>query len=192
MWGLIYAPFTHEKRSVHFQQYNRHCPYTSMHTSHWDGCYAIHPVEAASQRTNRCHMNLYFSFTAVQLTFISLPISSFLSCSVGVVCPCARCGNIINMSVILYCLTQSFLKSSTNFPKYSSSLYFTVLAWTVGYTTPDDTAPTIFRRYCYISSMSVIFQVTDRNTDKMNTGYRQKAPTVSLSISHIEHKWALN
>ncbi len=96
-----------------------------MRTLRWDGCHAIHPVEGASQRTNWCHRDLHF-FAAVQLTFIS-PFDLFLpSCSVGVVCPCARQGYIINMSVITYQLAQSFLKK---FRHFSKLFFFIVCRW---------------------------------------------------------------
>ncbi len=38
-----------ENRTVHIKQYNRHCPHTSIGTLCSDGCYAIHPVDGASQ-----------------------------------------------------------------------------------------------------------------------------------------------
>ncbi len=56
---------------------------------------------------------------------IPFPSDLFLpSCSVGAVCPCARRGNIINMSVIPYRLAQSFLKKFWHFSKIFFHIVF--------------------------------------------------------------------
>ncbi len=58
---------------------------------------------------------------------IQFPSNLFLpSCSVGVVCPCAKRGNVINMTVIPYQLAQSFLKKCQHFSKI---LLFSVFQW---------------------------------------------------------------
>ena len=47
------------------------------------------------------------------------------------------------------------------------------------------------RWYCSVLSVSVSFMETCRNTDEMNAEHGQKAPSVSVSIFNVEHKWAL-
>ncbi len=61
----------------------------------------------------RCLTDIYF------LCGLFLP-----SCSVGAVCPCARRGNIIHMSVIPYQLAQSFLKKFWHFSKIFFHIVF--------------------------------------------------------------------
>ncbi len=96
-----------------------------MHTLCWDGCYAIHPVDGASQQTIQCRTDLHLSYAAIQLTFISHLSSSFPA-SVGVVCPFIGRGNIMNMSAIAYQLVQSFLKKFCHFSKL---FFFIVFCW---------------------------------------------------------------
>ncbi len=75
------------------------------------------------------------------------------SYSVGVVCPCAGRGNVINTSVISYQLAQSFLRK---FCRFSKIFFFIVCALTVGYTARH--RPHDFRWCCYISSTLLCFQ----------------------------------
>ncbi len=143
-----------------------------MRTLRWGRWLAIHPVEGASRRTNHGPPHLLPCHSAD----IHFPSDLFLpSCSVGVVRPCTRRWTVINMSVVF-------------FPKYSFSLCFSCLAWTVGYAARH--CPHHFQSYCYILSISVSFQETDRSTDEMNTEYRQNAP--SVSVLNLEHKRAFS
>ncbi len=124
---------------------------------------------------------LSFSFTAVHL--IQFPSDLFSAILLELSVPVSRGGKIINISLILYHFAQRLLTKSNIFPKYSSLLCFIGLTWTVGYTGWH--CPHGFWWYCCTLSVSVSFQETDINTDKMNVEYGQKAP--SISISDIEH-----
>ncbi len=149
----------------------------------WDGCYAIHPVEGASSESKSTPKPSNWKFLC--------PISSQLFCQLFV--PVPGQGHIIKMSVIPYelQLLQPLPKKLHHFPEYSSLLCCVSLglAWTVGYTAQH--CPHNFWWHCYVSFVSISFQETDRNTDKMKVKYGQKTLSESQSICNLEHKWAL-
>ncbi len=77
------------------------------------------------------------STSSLPSSWHSFPVWSPSSCSVGVVCPCA--GGVNHKCVYNSVPTSVFYsrssKSSAFLSKYSSSLCFAGLAWTVGYAT---------------------------------------------------------
>ncbi len=123
-------PLNKKIRFVHFKLYNPHCPYTSMCTWRWDGCYAIHPVEGASQG-----QMLPQSHPVV----IQFPSNLFSATLLELSIPVPRRGNIINISVILHQFTAATqkvppLSQNIIIILIQSSFCFPGLAWTVGYT----------------------------------------------------------
>ncbi len=110
---LVYSPFTYVLNDITVTAYI--LPYIGVDAGCNTSISTDKPVSHGSPLLLCCHP-----------ADIHFPSNLFLpSCHVGVVCPCARSGNIINMSAILYQLAQSFLKRL----HHISKMFFIMFFW---------------------------------------------------------------
>lgn len=118
---------------------------------------------------NRSRMDLHFSFTAAQLTFISHPISNQLFCN-SCLSPCPEL-----CYINFHQLPKSTQKVVRNFPL----LCFFFLAWTLG-CSAQHYPPQIL---AVLLPLAIFERLQDecRNTHKMNAEGGQKAPSISMS-----------
>lgn len=127
-----------------------------------------------SNATNR-RRRLESHRSRTNLHFSSVTIRSSPSCSVVTACLCAMRSHFIHTCI-----------NSHNLSSKSSAIFKTLpLVLCLNYVYTATLPPHDYQRYCSLGSVSVSFQKTSRNMDKMNG---QEAPPVSVCISNVKHK----